>query len=218
MKPLEGKIAVVTGASRGVGKGVALGLGEAGATVYVTGRTMEEGHGPEGLPGTIQTTAAEVSALGGRGIALLCDHRDDKQTQAVLDRVAADSSRIDVLVNSVWGGYEGMIENGEFTWTQPFWKQPLWRWDAMFSAGARACYVASAIAARTMTKQRSGLIVNISFWARMTRDMAEELRAYNVSVVSLYPGLVRTEGVMRFAQFLDLSKLRIAAVRWVRGR
>ena len=223
MKPLEGKIAVVTGASRGVGKGVALGLGEAGATVYVTGRTIKEGHGPEGLPGTIQTTAAQVSALGGQGIALLCDHRDDKQTQAVLDRVAADSGRIDVLVNSVWGGYEGMIENGEFTWTQPFWKQPLWRWDAMFSAGARACYVASAIAARTMTEQKSGLIVNISFWAsqkrignvaygaakaatdKMTRDMAEELRAYNVSVVSLYPGLVRTEGVMRFAQFLDLS-------------
>ena len=106
MKPLEGKIAVVTGASRGVGKGVALGLGEAGATVYVTGRTIKEGHGPEGLPGTIQTTAAQVSALGGQGIALLCDHRDDKQTQAVLDRVAADSGRIDVLVNSVWGGYE----------------------------------------------------------------------------------------------------------------
>lgn len=223
MKPLEGKIAVVTGASRGVGKGIALGLGEAGATVYVTGRTTEEGHGPESLPGTIHATAEEVSALGGKGIALRCDHRNDEETKAIFQQVIAETGRINILANAAWGGYEGMIENGEFTWTQPFWKQPLWRWDPMFDAGVRACFVASAIAARTMVAQKSGLIVNVSFWAsqkhignvaygaakaatdKMTRDMAEELRAYNVVVVSLYPGLVRTEGVMRFAQFLDLS-------------
>jgi dehydrogenase/reductase SDR family protein 1 len=223
VKPFEGKIAVVTGASRGVGKGIALGLGEAGATVYVTGRTTEEGHGPESLPGTIHATAEEVSALGGKGIALRCDHRNDEETKAIFQQVIAETGRINILANASWGGYEGMIENGEFTWTQPFWKQPLWRWDPMFDAGVRACFVASAIAARAMVAQKSGLIVNVSFWAsqkhignvaygaakaatdKMTRDMAEELRAYNVVVVSLYPGLVRTEGVMRFAQFLDLS-------------
>jgi NAD(P)-dependent dehydrogenase (short-subunit alcohol dehydrogenase family) len=116
-----------------------------------------------------------------------------------------------------------MIENGEFTWTRPFWKQPLWRWDAMFAAGVRAHYVASAHAARIMVAQQRGLIVNISFWAaqkyvgnvaygvskvatdKMTADMAHELREFNVAVVSLYPGLVRTEKVMAAAAFLDLS-------------
>jgi dehydrogenase/reductase SDR family protein 1 len=223
MRELQGKITLVTGASRGVGRGVALGLGEAGATVYVTGRTTEEGRGPEGLPGTIHSVAGEVTALGGRGIALCCDHRNDEQTAAVFDRIMAESGRLDVLVSSAWGGYEGLIENGEFTWTKHFWEQPLRRWDAMFDAGVRTCYVASTHAANIMTRQRSGLIVNISFWAsqkhvgnvaygaakaatdKLTRDMAEELRDFGVTVVSLYPGLVRTENVMRFAQFLDLS-------------
>ena len=116
-----------------------------------------------------------------------------------------------------------MLENGEFTWMRPFWQQPLWRWDAMFAAGVRAYYVASAHAARLMVEQRSGLIVNISFWAaqkylsnvaygvskaatdKLTSDMAHELRDHNVAVVSLYPGLVRTEKVMEAAAFLDLS-------------
>jgi NAD(P)-dependent dehydrogenase (short-subunit alcohol dehydrogenase family) len=116
-----------------------------------------------------------------------------------------------------------MVEDGAFTWTLPFWQQPLWRWDAMFAAGVRAHYVASCLAARRMVEQRGGLIVNISFWAackhignvaygvskaatdKMTADMAEELRAYGVAVVSLYPGLVRTEKVMEAAAYLDLS-------------
>jgi len=206
-----------------VGKGVALGLGEAGATVYVTGRTVKEGESADGLPGTVYSTAAEVTALGGRGIALPCDHCMDEETEAVFQRIAVDHGKIDILINAAWGGYERMTENGEFTWTKPFWEQPLWRWDAMFVAGVRAAYVASAKAARIMAEQKSGLIVNISFWAsqkhignvaygaakaatdKMTRDMAAELREFGVTVVSLYPGLVRTEGLMRFAQFLDLS-------------
>ena len=116
-----------------------------------------------------------------------------------------------------------MIEEGQFTWPFPFWKQPLWRWDSMFTAGVRASYVASSYAARMMIAQRGGLIVNISFWAaqkyvgntaygvskaatdKMSADMAHELREYNVAVVSLYPGLVRTEKVMEAAAYLDLS-------------
>jgi dehydrogenase/reductase SDR family member 1 len=202
---LQEQVAIVTGGSRGVGKGIAQELRASGATVYVTGRTF----GPD------------ASADG--CIPVVCDHRDDRQVQALFDRVRADHDRVDVLVNNVWGGYERMVENGAFTWALPFWQQPLWRWDAMFEAGARAHYVAASMAARTMVERRRGLIVNISFWAaqkhignvaygvskaatdKMTADMAHELRNYDVAVVSLYPGLVRTEKVMEAAAYLDLT-------------
>jgi NAD(P)-dependent dehydrogenase (short-subunit alcohol dehydrogenase family) len=202
---LEGKVALVTGGSRGVGKGVAQALAEAGAAVYVSGRSVEE------------------AELGKGCIPAVCDHRDDGQARALFDRIDAERNRLDLLVNNVWGGYERMVENGEFTWSLPFWKQPSWRWDAMFAAGVRAHYVASSLAARRMVDQGSGLIVSISFWAarkhvgnvaygvskaatdKMVADMAEELRPYGVAAISLYPGLVRTEKVMEAAAYLDLS-------------
>ena len=204
---LNGKVAVVTGASRGVGKGVAIGLAEAGAIVYATARTVSEAD----FPGEE------------RIIPVRCDHTDDRAAGAVFERVVDERQRLDVLVNNVWGGYEKMMEEGQFTWTRPFWEQPLWRWDAMFLAGVRAHYVSSVHAARTMIKQGSGLIVNISFWAaqkyignvaygmskaatdKLTFDSAHELRERNVAVISLYPGLVRTESVMAAAAYLDLS-------------
>ncbi len=222
MTRLSDCVALVTGASRGVGRGVALGLGEAGATVYVTGRTTDADP-PGDLPGTIDATARAVTSAGGKGIALRCDHRDDLQTEAVFARVEAERGRLDLLVNNVWGGYERMTENGVYRFAEPFWQQPTFRWDAMFGAGVRAYYVASARAARSMVARGRGLIVNISFWAaqkyvanvaygvakaatdRLTRDTAHELRPHGVTVVSLYPGLVRTESVMRAADFLDLS-------------
>lgn len=205
MPDLKGRVALVTGASRGVGKGIALGLAEAGATVYVTGRSVDDAPPGEGC------------------VPVRCDHTDDRQVEAVFERLANEQGRLDVLVNNVWGGYENMFENGEFTWGFPFWKQSLGRWDSMFAAGVRAHYVASSHAARVMVGQRSGLIVNISFWAaqkyianvaygvakeatdRMTADMSHELREYNVAVVSLYPGLVRTEKVLEAAAYLDMS-------------
>ena len=220
---LRGKVAVVTGGSRGVGKGIALGLGEAGATIYVTGRTTQEGSDIEKLGGTVFSTAKEVSAVGGKGFALACDHRDDAQAEKVFERVLEDNGRLDILVNNAWGGYEQMEQDGEFTWLKPFWSQPFWRWDAMFNGGVRAAYVASAFAARMMLEQESGLIVNISFWAaqkymanvaygaakaaidKMTSDMAYEAAKFNITVLSLYPGLVRTESVMRHAQDFDMS-------------
>lgn len=204
MVRLDGRVAVVTGASRGVGKGIALGLGEAGATVYITGRSTE----PQQLPGTIYETAEAVNRLGGKCIPIRCDHRNDQEVEQVFERVRAEQGRLDLLVNNVWGGYERMVEDGTFTWTQPFWQQPLWRWDAMFQSGVRAYYVASHFAAPPMIAQQSGVIVNISFWAaqkymantaygvaisatdRMVADMAHELREHNVAAVSLYPGLV----------------------------
>jgi NAD(P)-dependent dehydrogenase (short-subunit alcohol dehydrogenase family) len=223
MFDLTGRIALVTGASRGVGRGIALGLGEAGATVYVTGRTAVEGEGREGLTGSVRRTAEEVTALGGQGIPVLCDHTDDTQVEALVDRIRSEQGRIDILVNNVWAGYEHMVEEDTYTWELPFWQQPLWRWDAMFTAGVRAHFTASRLAAPLMVAQNSGLIIVVSFWAaqkyignvlygaakaaddKLVADMAHELRPHNVAVVSLYPGLVRTEGVMAAAQFFDLS-------------
>jgi NAD(P)-dependent dehydrogenase (short-subunit alcohol dehydrogenase family) len=205
--------AIVTGASRGVGRGVAEALGEVGAHVALTGRDEA----------ALAETAASVAALGGRALALRCDHRDAAQTEAAFARALGELGSLDLLVNSAWGGYENMAESGEFTWPRPFWEQPLWRWDAMLAAGVRAAYQSSQLAARAMVPQRRGLIVNISFWAaqkyianvaygvakaatdRLTADCAHELRPHGVAVVSLYPGLVRTEKVMESAAFLDLS-------------
>lgn len=219
---LRGQVALVTGASRGVGKGIAVGLGEAGATVYVTGRTTS-GTDVDGLPGTIFDTADEVTHAGGQGIPFACDHADDAQVRKLFDEISARETRLDILVNNVWGGYQRMEHDGTFTWLKPFWEQPWWRWDAMFQAGVRAHFVASALAAPKMIAQKGGLIVNISFWAAqkfmsnvmygaakaadntLARDMAHDLLPHNVTAVSLYPGLVRTEGVMKNAQYFDMS-------------
>jgi dehydrogenase/reductase SDR family protein 1 len=206
MQTLDGNVAIVTGASRGVGKGIARELAGRGAKVYVTGRSEQD-----------------LRYIEGHGAAICCDHRVDTEVEAVFSRILTETGRIDILVNNVWGGYERMVEDGEFTWPKPFWDQPLWRWDAMFSAGVRAHYHASQLVAPSMIARGHGLIVNISFWAaqkhignvaygvakaatdKMTADMAVELRPHAVTVVSLYPGLVRTEKVMESAQWLDLT-------------
>lgn len=221
MKALQGKVALVTGASRGVGKGIALGLGEAGAIVYITGRTVQDGGSAAKLPGTIYQTANEVTNLGGKGIAAQCDHRNDNEVQAVFERIQSEQNRLDILVNNVWGGYEHYTDGTEFWKEKGFWNMPLSRWDTMFQAGVRAHYVASVFATPIMIAQKSGLIVNISFFAaqrndrgvaysvakaasdRMAASMAYELREHSITAVSLYPGLVRTESVLK-ADF-DLS-------------
>jgi dehydrogenase/reductase SDR family protein 1 len=203
---LDTHVALVTGGTKGVGRGIALELARAGARVYVTGRSADESAG----------TADGITPLR-------CDHRDDAQVDAAFARVMRDAGGIDILANSVWGGYDNMMENGEFTWPKPFWEQPLWRWDEMFHAGVRAHYRASQLAAPSMTARKRGVIVNISHWAaqkhigntaygvakaatdKLTADMAVELKPHGVTVVSLYPGMVRTEKVMEAAQWLDLS-------------
>jgi dehydrogenase/reductase SDR family protein 1 len=200
MKPLAGRVAVVTGASRGVGKGIAIGLGEAGATVYVTGRTRAPGP----LPGTIDATADEVTRAGGRGIAVRCDHGDDADVAALFAHVLDEAGRLDVLVNNAFCIPEGDL-------FVPFWQAPLSFWDDMHRVGLRSHYVASVFAARRMVADGRGLIVNVSSFGakiysvnvaygvgksgvdRMSRDMGKELRAHGVTAVSLWPGVVRTE-------------------------
>jgi dehydrogenase/reductase SDR family member 1 len=118
---LEGTVAVVTGGTRGVGRGVTGELARAGARVFITGRS-----------------AAEQERPGDRITAIRCDHQQDGEVDAAFRRILSEAGAIDILVNNVWGGYDGMVEHGAFTWAKPFWEQPLWRWDAMFGAGVRA--------------------------------------------------------------------------------
>lgn len=199
--------ALVTGASRGVGRGVAIELAAQGFTVFATGRSIAGAD----LPASV--------------VRIACDHSIDSDTERAFQRIAESGNELDVLVNSAWGGYERMFEDGQFTWGVPFWQQPAHRWSSMMDAGVRAAFVTSAHAAKQMAARGRGLIVNISFWAarkyvgnaiygiakaatdKMSSDMAHELRPSGVAVVSLYPGLVRTEAVMQAASggWLDIS-------------
>lgn len=226
MPTLEGKVAVVTGASRGGGRGIALALGEAGATVYVTGRSVRGEATTDNMPGTIDETAESVTDRGGAGIPVRCDCRVDAEVEALFARVKAEQGRLDILVNNVWGGYENY--NGD-TWgtdgtrfLAPFWEQSLDRWQGMFEAGVRAHLVASYFAVPLMLPHRQGAIVNTIAWdrgkylgnlfydvakhaiARMTYGMARELKPHNIVAVAIAPGFMRTERVLA-APDVDLS-------------
>ncbi|MGH8807359.1 MAG: SDR family NAD(P)-dependent oxidoreductase, partial [Noviherbaspirillum sp.] len=142
-------VAVVTGASRGAGKGIALALGATGATVYVTGRTLREGDAD--LPGTIYATAKEIDALGGKGIPVACDHSVDSQVSSLFDRVRKESGRLDILVNNATYLHDQLIERG------PFWEKPM-ELVNILDVGLRSAYVASHYAAPLMVGQRRGLI------------------------------------------------------------
>ena len=196
------KVAVVTGSSRGIGKGIALELGVAGFTVYVTGRSVDAGM----IPGTVGETAAQIDDLGGHGIAIACDHHDDAQVKAVFEHVEKEHGRLDVLVNNVYSAPDLVPWLGK-----KFWELPIEAWDQVIDIGTRSHYVASVFGAPLMLANRSGLIVNVSSSGavsyghnvvygvgkaavdRMSADMAIELHGTGVSVVSLWPGLVRTE-------------------------
>lgn len=204
--PLAGKVALVTGASRGIGKGIALVLAEQGATVYVTGRTVKEGD--YYLPGTVGSTAAECTGRGrdsgGKGIAVACDHGDDAAVVRLFDQIASEQGRLDILVNNAFTLSDDLLE------PKGFWEKPLSNLE-MWDIGVKSNFVAAWHAARIMAPQKSGLIVAISGYTgvtytygvifgtakaavdRMSRDMAIELEPCNVASVSLWQGLTLTE-------------------------
>jgi NAD(P)-dependent dehydrogenase (short-subunit alcohol dehydrogenase family) len=187
-------IAIVTGASRGAGRGIALALGSHGCTVYVTGRTMRAGD--HALPGTVTQTAAAVTAAGGTGIAVACDHGDDAAVAALFARVQAEQGRLDILVNNAAAIHDELTHPGEF------WEKPLHLADLM-TVGLRSGYVASWHAARVMAAQDHGLIIftsasgaaHYSLGAaygahkigmdKMAFDMAADFRHAGVQVTAL---------------------------------
>lgn len=209
MPDLKQTIALVTGATRGCGRGVALALASYGATVVVTGRSTRAHPHAQGFPRTIEDTAEEATARGGRGVAIPCDHTDDAQVQALVDRVIADHGRIDVLVNNAWGGHETPFGEG------PFWELPIAHWDGMFEGGVRCGIVASQRVAPHMARAGRGLIVHTTSWdrglyldhffydlakatlGRMAFGMAHDLRPHGVACVALAPGWMRTELVLQ---------------------
>jgi len=221
-RPLAGHVAVVTGASRGAGRGVAHELGAAGATVYVTGAAPIQRpaaayaqilalSGLDRVPGSIEDTADEVTEAGGRGIALRCDHTQENQVADLFARVQSEQGRLDLLVNNAWGGHESF--DGRFD--APFWEHPLGHWDTMMDRGVRNHLLASRSAAPLLVAQGRGLIVTTTFWdrdrylrgnlfydlakaamARLALAMAEELRPHGVASIALSPGWMRTEFVL----------------------
>jgi dehydrogenase/reductase SDR family member 1 len=217
---LAGTVAVVTGASRGIGKGVAVALGQAGATVYLTGRTVRA---DSRWPGTITETADEVTRQGGHGIPVAVDHRDDAQVAALFDRVRAEQGQLHVLINNATRfpatptGYppEGV----------PCWQLPIALWDQLHQVGLRSAYVASVHAVPIMLASRGHrLIVNISSAGaaryaygaaygaakagldKLTADLAHELRPHQITVVSIWPPLTATEKVLAHPGSYDLAR------------
>jgi NAD(P)-dependent dehydrogenase (short-subunit alcohol dehydrogenase family) len=210
---LAGKIALVTGATRGIGKGIAIGLGEAGATVYITGRTLKPNH--DSLGGSLQETETAVREAGGICISVQVDHSDDEQIQQLFAQIEREQNgQLDILVNNVYAGVQAIRE----AFGRTFWELEPSLWDAANNVGLRSHYVASIYAARMMTKRNEGIIFTISSWGgmsyifnvpygvgksacdRLAADMAKELKGYNVTSLAIYPGIVGTEQITSFAK------------------
>ena len=213
---LAGQAAIVTGGGTGIGRGIALELGEEGATVYVTARTVEPT--PEN-PG-LRSAAEEIDALGGTGIAVPCDHRDDDQVGALFDRIGAKHGALDLLVNNASPNFANMIG-------KRFWDIPFHEVDNCLDIGPRSMYVTMAYAVRQMIPRRAGVIVNVSSHGsqdyilsvpygigkaavdKLTADTALELEEHGIAVVSIWPGLVMTERVMRRSNTDDDGTARV---------
>ncbi|PFG03549.1 NAD(P)-dependent dehydrogenase (short-subunit alcohol dehydrogenase family) [Bacillus sp. es.034] len=208
MKSLAGKIALVTGGSRGAGRAIAIELGKAGATVYVTGRSTK-GNATQNFPGTIDDTAAQIDEAGGTGIAVRCDHTVDAETKAVIRQIRDEQGKLDILINNVWGAHDIGVNPGTF------WEQSLENWDTMFTAGVRAQLATNHFAIPLLRKNKEALIVHTTFWdegkytgqfyydlaknslVRMAFGLSEELKEDGIAVIAVSPGFMRTELVLQ---------------------
>ena len=221
MKPLQGKIAVVGGSSRGAGRGIALALGDAGATVYVAARTSRDGPKPaDGAPGTVEDTAEEVCARGGQGIPVLADLSNEEEAAALFRRVEEEQGRLDLMADSAWGA------NFMPEWSKPFWKLSAGIWRDTLGT-VNAAWLTSVHAARIMVKQRHGLIIHVTdnlhpdtsayrgqvlwdlgheFLNRLVTDLSRELKKSKVTVVGLNPGFMRTERVLMHMATEEIKK------------
>lgn len=245
MSRLKEKVALVTGASRGIGRGIAHELGLAGATVYVTGRSREGGKTTEDMPETIDETARLVTDAGGVGIAVECDHTDPEATAGLAALIKNEHGRLNLLVNNIWGGYE---QYDQEVFGLPVWEQPVWRWDKMFAAGVRAHYLTSRAIIPLMIDTKDALIVNISagddgkFLGDIQYDVAKnaidrlgfalarKLKQHGITALTVHPGFTRTERVKQAfgenplppnthsARFVGRAVVALAADERISGR
>jgi len=223
---LEGKIALITGASRGAGRGIALELALARVKVYISGRSRKGKSTTQYDDLTLDQTVKIITKEGGKVIPITCDHTDAEQIKDLFKKVDSEEGKLDILVNKVWGGYMGQFGNLDIetpSFTAPFWEQPLWRYDKMFTTAARAHFIASQLAAPIMIKKKSGLIVTTSFWDnfkyisnlpydlvktvknRMSYGMAIELKPYSIVALTLSLGWIRTEHLKRLYELDDFN-------------
>jgi len=225
MSTLSGCVALVTGATRGIGKGVAVQLGEAGATVYITGRTLEpKTDGSTG--GSLKETAAEIEKRGGRCISVQCNHKNDEEVAKLFEQISSEQNgRLDILVNNVYSAVSKIVDS--FSKKLLFYEDDLDIWDEVNNLGLRNHYRCSVLAARLMVPRGTGLIIqmsspgglrflfNVAYGAgkqaldRLAVDMGTELRSKGVAVISLWPGAVRTEEMLKGIESgdLDFAKL-----------
>ncbi len=218
MSNLERKVALVTGATRGVGKGIAIGLGEAGATVYITGRSLEATNVLSEVSGSLQETQLAVEEAGGKCIPVQVDHSDDEQVRLLFQRIQDEQQgQLDLLVNNVFSGVQAIKD----AYGKPFWKSEPTLWDAVNNVGLRSHYITSVFAARMMSDRHEGIIFTISSWGgmsyifgaaygagksacdRLAADMAVELKPDNIASISIWPGIVGTEQITNFAKQAD---------------
>jgi NAD(P)-dependent dehydrogenase (short-subunit alcohol dehydrogenase family) len=226
---LAEQVAVVTGASRGAGRGIALALGSEGATVYVTARSVRGMPTVAEAPHGVEDTAAEVTARGGTGIPVACDHTDDAQVEELFAQVRRDHARLDLLVCNAWGGYMPYAEHQAW-FSAPFWEQSMDRWDGMFTAGLRAHLVTCRFGLPLVVEQGQGLVVLTTFTmgrrylgnvfydvaknaiCRMAQGLAEEMKDLEVAVIALSPGWVLAE---RMTGLSDRRRSQTESVEYI---
>ena len=219
MSNLKGKVVLVTGATRGVGKGIALGLAEAGATIYITGRTLKP---DASRSGSLEETQQAIENAGGKCIPVRVDHSDDEQVRLLFERIRDEQGRLDLLVNNVFSGVQAIKD----AYGKPFWQSEPQVWDAVNNVGLRSHYVCSVYAARIMSDRNTGIICTISSWGgmsyifgaaygagksacdRLAADMAVELKPDNIASISIWPGIVGTEQIIDFAGQTDKNEDR----------